>query len=437
MLQMGVGMKNKLKGSLNVDMLLMTLIPLLGLGIVLTIFSAATFKRVISSEVESGLKNLANSVVNTYDIIYPGDYEMTADAPLGLLKGDTLISGNYTIIDKVKEDTGVDITIYFQDTRILTTLTDLDGNRIVGTVASTVIFRDVFQKKSECFYDNAYMIDENYYAYYSPLYNQDGTCIGMIFAGKPAADVKKLIWRATAPTIIIALFAMLLTGFICTKYIRKIVRNIKKTEKFLASVASGKLTEVLDPEVLKRKDELGEMGRLAMKMQKSIHELIEIDVVTGIPNRRSGENTLNAIYKKTKTTGEKYTIILGAIDHFKQVNEDYGHMVGDMVLRNIAQILHRNVAGRGFVARWGGAEFLIVYMDINMKDSCEELEAVLNRIRQSSVEFNEQIIRVTMTFGVAEGDFRKELRELFKEADSKMLYGKRQGRNQIVSEAVE
>ncbi len=426
-------MKKKLKGSLNVDMLLMTLIPLLGLGIVLTIFSAASFKRVISSEVESGLKNLADSVVNTYDMIYPGDYGITSNEPLGLLKGDVLISGDYTIIDKVKEDTGVDITIYFQDTRMLTTLTDLNGNRIIGTVASAVIFRDVFQEKTVRFYDNAYMIDENYYAYYSPLYNQDGSCIGMIFAGKPAADVKNLIARAAAPTIIIALIAMLLTGFICTKYIRKIVRNIKKTEKFLAGVAAGKLTEELDPEVLKRKDEIGEMGRLAVKMQKSIHELIEIDVVTGIPNRRSGENSLNAIYKKTKVTGEKYTIILGAVDHFKQVNEEHGHLVGDMVLRNIAQILHRNVVGRGFAARWGGAEFLIVYMDMDRKEASEELEAVLNQIRQSSVEFNDQIIRVTMTFGVAEGDFRKELRELFKEADSNMLYGKRQGRNQIVS----
>ncbi|NTV78305.1 MAG: hypothetical protein HGA25_03960, partial [Clostridiales bacterium] len=293
-------MKKKLKGSLNVDMLLMTLIPLLGLGIVLTIFSAVSFKRVISSEVESGLKNLADSVVNTYDMIYPGDYGITSNEPLGLLKGDVLISGDYTIIDKVKEDTGVDITIYFQDTRMLTTLTDLNGNRIIGTVASAVIFRDVFQEKTVRFYDNAYMIDENYYAYYSPLYNQDGNCFGMIFAGKPAADVKNLVLRAAAPTIIIALIAMLLTGFICTKYIRKIVRNIKKTEKFLAGVASGKLTEELDPEVLKRKDEIGEMGRLAVKMQKSIHELIEIDVVTGIPNRRSGENSLNSIYKKTK-----------------------------------------------------------------------------------------------------------------------------------------
>ncbi|NTV77853.1 MAG: GGDEF domain-containing protein, partial [Clostridiales bacterium] len=129
----------------------------------------------------------------------------------------------------------------------------------------------------------------------------------------------------------------------------------------------------------------------------------------------------------------KYTIILGAVDHFKQVNEDHGHLVGDMVLRNIAQILHRNVVGRGFAARWGGAEFLIVYMDMDRKEASEELEAVLNQIRQSSVTFNDQIIRVTMTFGVAEGDFRKELRELFKEADSNMLYGKRQGRNQIVS----
>jgi len=427
-------MPNNKQQSLKFNFLKMTVFPILVLGIVIVIFSSGTFTNSMQTEVQSGLKNLAISVLNTYDVAYPGDYgmQLKGKKAIQILKGDTVISGNYEIIDKIKAETGIDITIFYQDTRVLTTIQDQEGNRIIATAAHPMILKEVYDGEQERFYNNASIGNDEYFAYYAPLYNEDGTCVGMIAAAKPAQNVTSMIHHSVYLIFALAVVAMIITSLISIGFTNKIVEIIQEIKNFLSSVEKGNLTSKLDDKVLNRPDEFGEMGRSILHMQKALRVLIEQDALTKLYNRRSGERKTKAIYERSHKSGIPFAVAIGDIDFFKKINDTYGHEAGDTILKNVAKILSNNMAGRGFVARWGGEEFLIVYENATVKVAVEALNDILNHIRSSEVTYQDQKIKVTMTFGVTAGDCSKEINVLLKEADDKLYNGKESGRNRVV-----
>lgn len=426
-------MKKTGQGSIKLNFLEMTVFPILVLGIIIVLFSSSMFSNSMEEEVESGLKNLGLAVLNTYDVAYPGDYVMQLKGEKGIeiLKGDKIISNNYNIIDKIKEKTGIDITIFYQDTRILTTILDSEGNRIIATAAHPMILQEVYEEQKECFYNNAAIGGIEYFAYYAPIYNADGACIGMIAAAKPAKKVTAMISKSVFLIIVLAVIAMMVTSAICIGFTNRIVEIIQEIKAFLSSVSSGNLTSKLDAKVLERNDEFGEMGRSTVHMQKALRVLIEQDTLTKLYNRRGGENKMKTVYQRSQNTGVPFAVSIGDIDYFKKVNDTYGHEAGDAVLKNIANILNKNMQGRGYVARWGGEEFLLVFENATQKVAREALLDILNHIRSSEVTYEEEKIKVTMTFGVVPGDCTKEMKVLLKEADDKLYWGKENGRNQV------
>lgn len=88
---------------------------------------------------------------------------------------------------------------------------------------------------------------------------------------------------------------------------------------------------------------------------------------------------------------------------FQKVNDTYGHTAGDEVLVSVAQIMKKNMAGKGFAARWGGEEFLLVYTGCDMETTLAYLEILTEAIREMYVEYDDKTIRITMSIGVATG----------------------------------
>lgn len=424
-------MKKLLRGSLRATMLRMTLLPLLSLGIVITIFSAQSFSRGIQGEVKSGLKNLALSVKYAYDIAYPGDYVLMGTEELYLKKGDAIISGDYEIVDKIKEETGVEVTLFYYDARIVTTLKDEQGNRQIGTGAHALIVRDVLEAKEEHFFNSVQIAGVEYFAYYTPIFNSDGSIAGMIGVAKTVENVKQVVLKSLLPILISALFLMILTAFISIRFTDKLVGIIKKIKEFLGQIAVGNLSGQLNQAVLDRQDELGEMGRFTIHVQKSLRNLIEFDTLTGIYNRRSGEMKLNQCIEKAYRNADTFCVALGDIDFFKKFNDVYGHECGDEVLKSVAQLLKQTIDKRGFVARWGGEEFLIVIEKIQLLSCEQELWNLLEKLREMEVDYRGEKMHVTMTFGVSEGNGSQLIHEVLKTADEKLYEGKLNGRNRV------
>ena len=416
--------------------LVMNLLPLILMGFVITIFSANRFASSMYHEVQGGLMDLCNTIQVTIDELYPGAYhvEETEDA-IYFMKGDHVFNGDYELLDSVKKAANVEITLFYQDIRVATTLENLKGERVVGTQVSPVVKRDVLDRADDMFYSSVMVENERYFAYYAPLFAEDGSCIGMIFVAQPSANVERLIRNSITPMIVIAILVMILVAFVTIHYTTGLVDTIKKIETYMANIAKGHLHDALDYEVLKREDELGEMGRNAVRMQKSLRELVEEDTLTGLYNRRCGEKKLQRTYEDYTNRGIGYCVALGDIDFFKRINDTYGHDCGDVVLTEIAKRMKYIMRGKGYAVRWGGEEFLLVFPEFH-KDEVEEImNGFIRELDGHSISYKDKTeVHVTMTFGIAEaGERFPDIDSMISGADRRLYIGKQNGRNQVSS----
>lgn len=427
-------MKNRTgKNSLYWSLLRITLIPIIVLVLMITFLCARSLAGSIGQEAKKGLRNLCSTILMMYDDLYPGDYSVTeTEGTLCLLKGTHKISGNFSIIDSMKENTDVDVTFFYQDMRMLTTIVDAQGERVIGTRSSEAVAKDVLEGGREAFYPSVLIEQKPYFAYYAPLFNSDGSCVGMIFVGKPSEYVDGLVGKAVMPIVILAIVAILSAGLLTMRFSRQLIGAIWKVEEFLEIITNGNLHAEPDYDVLKRNDELGGMGRHAVRMQKSLRELVEQDILTKLYNRRSGEKIFRQVQDKYRKSGAPFCIALGDVDHFKQVNDTFGHECGDAVLICLADRLKTHMSGRGAAIRWGGEEFLLVFQDCHLKDAVKCVEGMMQDIRNARIDYRgQEPIHITMTFGIVEGS-EDNIEHIIREADLKLYAGKNSGRDQIV-----
>lgn len=423
----------KTKGGLHKKLLRMTLIPMLIMGVVITLFSYMAFTRTMQNEVVRGLRNTAMSALYAYDGMYPGDFGLVKDGENYIFcKGKNKLDGAYGYIDKIKDKTETDITFFFYDIRVLTTIKDDSGRRIIGTSAHAKVIDDVYKNKKEHFYHNVLVNDEHYYAYYAPIYNSDGKCIGMIFAGKPTKNVKREIMLAVSPILVIALIMIILTSFLCNGFTRELVGTISKEKIYLEELSKGNLKAELDYRIMQRDDEIGEMGKFTVHVQRFLKDMIERDALTQLFSRRIGELRLKNTQQELIDNQIPFCVVMSDIDSFKNFNDKYGHDCGDLVLKEIAGIFNKEMFGKGFAIRWGGEEFLLIYENKILTEALRELEILCNKIRELELLYQHKRLKITMTFGIVEGN-EGDISSIIKEADNFLYKGKTNGRNQIVS----
>lgn len=431
-------MKKKCCWNMKKQFLTLTVLPIIGLGLLVTLISYSAFRSSLHNQVENELRNAGNSVLNYFDLSYPGDYSLIFDSAeddssYTLFKGDADITEEYQYIDAMKESAGIDITIFYQDMRILTTIKTLTKKRYSGTTVHPSIFTDIMNTGEEHFYQKLNVLNTPFFAYYAPIRNSDGEIVGIIFAGKPTSEIDSLIRHSISPIVLVVILVSLIVGALSIFCCHQMVFAIQTTNKFLTRVAQGNLNTELDARILKKKDELGDMGRCAVNMQLSLRSLVEQDVLTGLNNRRCADKRLHQLISGNHSKDTSFTIAIGDIDFFKKVNDTYGHEAGDVVLKGVADLIKKCVDQHGYASRWGGEEFLFVFESIPYKQSVKALHAFLEELRNTTFMYNDTPIRVTMTIGVAVCHPNDNLNILLKYADDKLYKGKTEGRNQIVT----
>ncbi len=424
----------QIKGSRSLygSFLYIALFPLFLFGIVMMIYSSYTLTRNIQEEVSNNLRNVGVAVLAAYEAAYQGDYNVIiVDGRVEFYKGNTLLSGDNALIDDIRNDTGVDISIFFYDTRVLTTITDAEGNRMINKGANTTILNTVVNNRTDCFYNNVLIGDKRYFAYYMPIMSWDGlTCLGMIGMATPAENVTHMVRSSVIRNLLIMMLAMFITAWFILHFTSGLIDIIRKIMVFLTEISGGNLSAELDPKVISRPDELGEMGRLTNKLRASLRKLIERDALTEIYNRRYCYRKLEDMIDKAVP----YTLAVGDIDFFKHFNDEFGHDCGDAVLVEVAHTLNDNMRGNGFAARWGGEEFLLVFENISGMAATLVTERILDDVRQKLVEHEGKFHSVTMSFGVAQADPLLSLDANIDVADQRLYQAKEGGRNRVVGE---
>jgi len=421
----------KSKGkSLYGQFLTMTLLPLIVSGIVMILVASYSMKINIQREAENGLKSVAESVLTYYDCTYPGEYEAVLENDEVVLhKGGALISNDTDFVDMIKDKRGLEISILMMDTRLITTLTDSKGVRAERTVVADMILKEVYETVTPKFYNNVEIEGNIYYAYYQPIMSLDGSkCLGMIGVAAPASHVKTNIDRSIWQNVIIMGLAILITATCIVMFANQIVLMIKYMMDFMKKLAANKLDASINESVTHRDDELGIMARTLVDLQISLRHLIERDALTGLYNRRSAERKIDDIEK----SGVKYCVSIGDIDHFKKFNDSFGHECGDVVLKEVAALLNENMNNKGFVARWGGEEFLLVFENLDLEDSYAALMGIREELHDKVVAYENQNHKVTMTFGVSQKEENIPINQLICMADDKLYEGKKGGRDRVI-----
>lgn len=429
-------MEAKHKGKISHTLQPITMIPLIILGLLIVVLGSHFFTKAMHDEVALELKYVSANTITLLDAVYPGDYELRGDHALQLYKGETDITSDYTLIDKIHEDTGLDITIFYQDTRIQTTVRDNGGQRIIGNAAADTILNDVLYGGKATFYNNAMVGTSTYFSYYVPLTNSDGSIVGMLFVGKPRAEVDKAVQQTLYPLIIAVALTTIVMSFCIARYTKRLVTVLLKIRNYVSTVSAGNLDATLPEKLLERDDELGEIAFSIQSMHLSLRTMVDHDALTGLYNRRCANRKLEQTLAKSVKTDSPLCLALGDIDFFKKVNDTYGHACGDLVLKQVACTMKEHIRKQGFVSRWGGEEFLIVLEDSDLTASKQILEDLRIAVSKLEIPYEEQIIKVTMTIGLTEND-NSGPDNLLRIADNMLYQGKSAGRNRVIVNKVE
>lgn len=170
------------------------------------------------------------------------------------------------------------------------------------------------------------------------------------------------------------------------------------------------------------------------KMYKKMETMATTDGLTGLTNHRAFQERFGDLLARAARHGHAASIILTDVDHFKKVNDTYGHPVGDEVLRRVARVLGDNVRKIDIVARYGGEEFVIVLEATGLDGAVQIADRIRQDIARQTFESDQGSFSCTMSFGVAEfpadGDDREALIE---HADCALYHAKESGRNRVVS----
>ena len=159
-----------------------------------------------------------------------------------------------------------------------------------------------------------------------------------------------------------------------------------------------------------------------------IKKLSQIDPLTNLYNRRSFSEQLRHIH----TTQQQYAIIILDLDHFKSINDRYGHSVGDEALRCVAKALKNNVREQDIVARFGGEEFIILLQETSQHKCIDIAERCRQAIRRLDIQIEQDIsIQFTASFGIATSKVEYEIEQVVRHADQALYKAKQQGRDQI------
>jgi len=166
--------------------------------------------------------------------------------------------------------------------------------------------------------------------------------------------------------------------------------------------------------------------RLHLEMQQ---QQAMKDVLTELPNRAAYDKCVNEEYRNWKARNESLCLVMADVDNFKNINDTYGHLAGDRVLKILAGQIASRIRKTDFVARYGGEEFVIIMSGTEVSDALLVIEKLRQAIEKCPFHFKKKQVQVTMSFGIASFEENDSIESVFVRADEALYKAKNGGRN--------
>ncbi|MGN1147159.1 MAG: methyl-accepting chemotaxis protein [Lachnospiraceae bacterium] len=286
--------------DLKKKILSVVILPILLLGIVTIIITLTQVKTSLINEVKDSLSGTAAATLAAYNQ-NSGSYLRAENGDVW--KGGYNISNSETLLDSIKEETGMDVTFFYGNERIMTSAKDSEGNRILGSPAGDVIVEKVLNGGEEYFSSSVSLDGTMNYGYYIPVYQKgtDSNPIGMIFVGtnKEAKDATiNGIIRTVVFSVVLVMVVCIAMAVIISMSITK---SLKKGIGTVQKVAAGELGNPIDERLLGRKDEVGDLAKAIDTLQKVLQNIIT-KIAQSTDNLTAAATELGITAKETNST---------------------------------------------------------------------------------------------------------------------------------------
>lgn len=291
-------------------MLAMSLFPLIVLGLTTIIFGNARIKEVVTNNIENGLRGAAVAVRDTIDYADEGEFHVEDDT---LYKGEFDVTNATDIADHIQTSADTDITVFYGNTRYMTSILDAQGNRAIGTTASEEVTGKVLDGQQEYFSSDANVNGAAYFGYYIPII-ENGNSVGMVFAGMPQADAKAQINKIISLIAGIMVLFVFLFSASTILVVKSMAKGLIRGTSALEQVATGKLNVELNSKFAERKDEIGQISRAVQKLKQEM-----TTVITEIMgNSKELHESSSLLDEKTSASMEHINQIERAVDEIAQ-----------------------------------------------------------------------------------------------------------------------
>ena len=265
--------KTKRKIGIVYKLIGMSVLPVMVLGIILTVYGENALKKSMKSEINNGLKSAAVAIEGAYDAAGSGDFTQLQSG--NVIKGTFLVNNNYSLVDKLKKHSDMEASFFFGEQQIVTSLQNKKGERMLDITVGEEVKKKVLEKGQEYFSESVQIGDKIYFGYYMPVKSEDETVVGMIFTGKESSSVKKVLTQETTQMIIISILLIGVAAIFTGVMAISIVKVLKQTVKSLGKVADGKLMEQdKEKKPIHRNDEIGDMLLGINRLRTSLREVI-------------------------------------------------------------------------------------------------------------------------------------------------------------------
>lgn len=288
-----------MKLTIRGKMLLCAFLPISVLGIIIVVMAATSLKSSIINQVESSLRGTASATLAAYDQ-NSGSYTVAENGDVW--KGGYNISCSDKLLDMIKEKSGMEVTFFYGTKRVMTSIMDESGNRILGSPAGAKIEDEVLKKGQEYFSSNVSVNGEIYYGYYVPVFqNQDSTeAVGMVFAGvkknETLVSVLSIVFYMVITIIVIAALGILVSSLVANSVSKALNAEINCVKE----LATGNLNVQLNQKHMKRQDEVGDLTRAIGRLQSDLR-----NIISGISD--STNSLLRASDTLEQTSHETFT----------------------------------------------------------------------------------------------------------------------------------
>ena len=350
-----------------------TIAPVIILGLISMFLTTTMVRSAMLEEIEEALRGTAAATLAAYDQ-NTGDYLQTSNGDIW--KGSYNISKSESLVDRIKGNTGMDVTFFYGDTRIMTSAVDAGGNRILNSKAGDRIVEKVLQG-GESYFSHAVSIEGTLnYGYFIPVYQNGSTdeIIGMIFVGTDKQEKDAVINKILGTISMAVCAVMILCIAIAMKLATSMSRNIRSSIEVVGKVADGALNVWVEDKLLGRHDEIGDLSRVTITLRDAMKATIQ-EISQNAKRLLDASELLGTAADQTN----------GTMDHVRMAVNQIVENSTEQAQNSQNTSEHMRIMGENITETSAEVELL----DDNaasMQQSSEKAAETLNNLRNINVE---------------------------------------------------